>query len=153
MWATLFSLTNGIALVAWLVLLFLPRGPLARSAVMYAGAGLLCLIYAVCFGLVISGVVDPVGPVAQRPDLLSISGIQAFFASEGGVVIGWTHYLAFDLFTGIWIASDADNKGFRRWTQAPFLILTYLVGPVGLLSWLLVRERRARAAARAAGGR
>lgn len=153
MWPALFSLTNGIALVAWLVLLVLPRGPLMRSAVMYAGAGLLCLIYAATFALVVGGVADPVGAPASRPDFLSIPGIQAFFDSQGGVVIGWTHYLAFDLFTGIWIASDADNKGFRRVTQAPFLILTYLVGPIGLLAWLLVRERRARAAARAAGGR
>lgn len=155
MWEALFTTTNAIAAIAWLALLLLPRAPLVRSAIMYAGAGLLCLIYAVCFSLVISGSVDPVGSAAaaSRADFLSIPGIQGFFATQGGVVIGWTHYLAFDLFTGLWIAADADNKGFSRWTQAPFLLTTYLVGPIGLLAWLLVRERRARAAAREAGGR
>lgn len=156
MWEALFTATNAIAALAWLALLLLPRIALVRSAIMYVGAGLLCLIYAVCFALVISGSVDPVGgatAAAQSPDLLSIPGIQGFFATQGGVVIGWTHYLAFDLFTGLWIASDADNKGFGRWSQAPFLLATYLVGPIGLLAWLLVRERRARAVARAAGGR
>ena len=59
------------------------------------------------------------------------------------MVIGWTHYLAFDLFTGMWIARDADNKGFSRVVQFPFLFLTLMVGPVGLLAWLIVRERRA----------
>ena len=59
-------------------------------------------------------------------------------------MIGWTHYLAFDLFTGLWIARDADAKGFSRIVQLPFLALTFLVGPVGLFFWLLTREARAR---------
>ena len=78
----------------------------------------------------------------------SIGGVRAFFASDGGVVIGWTHYLAFDLFTGLWIARDADNKGFSRVVQAPFLLVTLLVGPIGLFAWLMMRERRARATGR-----
>ena len=68
--------------------------------------------------------------------------------SDGGIVIGWTHYLAFDLFVGQWIANDADNKGFARWVQAPVLLATFFAGPIGLFVWLLVRERRARKVAR-----
>jgi hypothetical protein len=67
--------------------------------------------------------------------------------SDGGIVLGWTHYLAFDLFIGQWIARDADNKGFNRLVQLPFLFLTLMAGPIGLLLWLVVRERRARAQA------
>ena len=74
--------------------------------------------------------------------------MRALFASDGGVVIGWTHYLAFDLFTGLWIARDSDNKQFGRLVQLPFLFATFMAGPVGLLSWLIVRERRARARGR-----
>lgn len=155
MWSALFTATNAVALIAWAPLLIVPRVATVRSLAMYLGVGLLCLIYAVLLGLVIGGMVDPIGPAdaASRPDFFSIYGIQAFFATQGGTVIGWTHYLAFDLFAGIWIASDADNKGFGRLVLTPILPLTFLVGPVGLLVWLLVRERRARAAARAAGGR
>ena len=69
--------------------------------------------------------------------------------SDGGIVLGWTHYLAFDLFVGLWIARDADAKGFSRLVQLPILVLTLMAGPSGLLIWLLVRERRARAAAKA----
>ena len=48
-WAFLFSAVNFIALIAWVVLIFLPRAPAILSAVMYAGVGLLCLVYAVSF--------------------------------------------------------------------------------------------------------
>ncbi len=62
--------------------------------------------------------------------------------------MGWVHYLAFDLFVGLWIARDADAKGFSRILQAPILAATFLAGPLGLFVWLLVREPRARALGR-----
>ena len=74
-------------------------------------------------------------PPANLSDY-SIEGIRALFQSDGGIVLGWTHYLAFDLFTGLWIARDADAKGFSRLVQLPFLAATFLAGPIGLLSWL-----------------
>ena len=80
----------------------------------------------------------------------TLAGVMKLFDSPGRATLGWTHYLAFDLFTGMWIARDADAKGFSRIVQFPFLFLTLMVGPVGLLAWLIVRERRARAQAKAA---
>ncbi len=152
MWATLFALTNGLAIGAWLLLAAGPRQPLVHSAILYLGVALLCLIYAAVFALVLSGALDPARVAgAGQPGFGSIAGVRAFFASDGGVVIGWTHYLAFDLFTGLWIARDADNKQFGRLVQLPFLFATFLAGPVGLLAWLIVRERRARANGRARG--
>ncbi len=150
MWNALFTATNLIAIVGWVVLAVAPRQPAVRSLIMYLGVALLCLTYTVCFALYLSGAVDPVRVAgAGEPGFGSIAGVRALFASDGGVVIGWTHYLAFDLFTGMWIASDADNKGFGRLIQLPVLFLTFMAGPVGLLTWLILRERRARSAAKA----
>ena len=153
MWNTLFQLTNLAALAGWVILAALPRRPLGLAAVLYLGVGLLCLAYAAMFAALVSGAADP-GQVAgaAKADLAdySIRGIRALFASDGGIVLGWTHYLAFDLFTGLWIARDADAKGFSRLVQLPFLLATFLAGPLGLLGWLIVRERRARKAAKAA---
>ena len=78
----------------------------------------------------------------------SITEVQALFSSPGGLTIGWIHYLAFDLFVGIWIARDADAKNFSRFLQFPVLVLTFLAGPLGLLLWLIIREGRARAQGR-----
>ena len=149
MWGTLFSLTNVIALIGWALLVAAPRKPLVHSVILYLCVALLCLIYLVLLALVLGGAIDPQSlPDAGAIGFTTIAGVRGFFASDGGVVIGWTHYLAFDLFTGLWIARDGDNKGFSRITQAPFLLVTLLVGPVGLLAWLVMRERRARATGR-----
>lgn len=153
MWTSLFGWTNLIAGAAWAALILGPRRPAAHSFNLYAGVGLLCLTYATLLVLLVGGLVDP-GAGGSRPfdySDYSIAGIRALFGTDAGVVVGWTHYLAFDLFIGLWISRDADAKGFSRLVQAPFLLLTFLAGPVGLLLWLIVRERRARATARAQG--
>ena len=148
MWETLFAGVNLLALLAWIVLILLPRTPLLLSLVLYLGVGLLCLVYSGALISVVSGVVDPLGPADAAADFTTIEGVRGIFASQGGVTIGWTHYLAFDLFVGLWIARDADAKGFSRVVQAPILLATFLAGPLGLLVWLIVRERRARAQGR-----
>ena len=139
-WGGLFTFVHVVALAGWAMLFFLPRGPRVAAYVLYLCVGLLCLAYTVMFASQFGAIVGG--------DFLSIEGIRALFATDGGIVIGWTHYLAFDLFIGQWIAKDADHKGFSRITQAPILLLTLLAGPIGLLIWLFIRERRARAAAR-----
>lgn len=146
-WQALFVATNVTALAAWAMLAFLPRRPIVMASVLFFGVGLLCLVYAAMFVALFGGLADPGRvPGALPPNLAdySIAGIRALFMSDGGIVLGWTHYLAFDLFVGQWIARDADNKGFHRLVQIPILFLTLMAGPVGLLLWLLIRERRAR---------
>lgn len=46
-WDLLFALSSAITLAGWLALVLLPRSERVRSAVLYAGVGLLCAIYLV----------------------------------------------------------------------------------------------------------
>ena len=149
-WDLAFSLTNAVAMAGWVMLAALPRKPLTLSLVLYLCIGLLCLAYFLLFVALFGNLVDPQRlPGTAKPDLLdySVAGLRPLFMSDGGIVIGWTHYLAFDLFVGLWVSRDADAKGFSRWVQLPVLFLVLMAGPIGLLVWLMVRERRARAAA------
>ena len=150
-WDTLFLLVNYWAIGGWALLAFAPRGPKILALVLYAGVFLLALVYAIMLGGFLTGTIDPGGPGGGS--FTTLAGVMKLFDSPGGATLGWTHYLAFDLFTGLWIARDADNKGFSRVVQIPFLFLTLMVGPVGLLAWLIVRERRARAHAKARVGK
>lgn len=144
MWQVIFSAVNIVALLGWIILIFLPRKPLSLTAVLYLGVGLLCLVYSAGLISLVSGLVDAVGPADVEANFSSIAGVRGIFASDGGVTVGWTHYLAFDLFVGLWIARDADAKEFSRLVQAPILVATLMAGPLGLLIWLSIRERRAR---------
>ena len=141
-WVFVFKLVNLLALVAWAALILLPRWPALLSAILYLGVGLLCAVYACGLIGVLSGLIPNTG--GGGADFTTIAGIRAIFATDGGVTIGWTHYLAFDLFVGLWIARDADAKNIARLIQAPILFATFMAGPLGLGIWLLVREPAAR---------
>ena len=150
-WDTIFSFTNIVALLGWVVLAVWTRTPRTFALVLNLGVGLLCLTYFILFILLFSNLVDP-GRIAgaAEPDLLdySVAGLRPLFMSDAGIVIGWTHYLAFDLFVGRWIARDGDAKGVGRLAQLPFLFVTLMAGPIGLLSWLLFRQTRKQTAVR-----
>jgi hypothetical protein len=149
MWDTLFSLVNAVALAGWLVLLFTPRHRAWLALVRYGAVGLLCLAYAALLLALATGALDPVrdagAPPAELADL-TVAGLRRLFASDGALVLGWTHYLALDLLAGLWIAREADAARFPRLAQAQVLLATFLAGPIGVLAWLVLRPRRRRVA-------
>jgi len=142
MWQTLFDITNVIALIGWALLILLPRRESVLTAVLYGAIGLLCACYLVMLVSLVGNLVDPV-PAAGAPPApdfeYSVQGLMAMFRSEGAIVVGWTHYLALDLMTGLWIARDADRRGVGRIIQVPFLLATFMAGPAGLFGWLVAR--------------
>ena len=139
-WSLVFSGVNLFAMVAWAALILLPRWHALLSALLYLGAGLLCLVYA----LILAALMTGFAAGSDGGNFTSIEGVRVLFSSDAGLTLGWTHYLAFDLFVGLWIARDGDGKGISRFVQAPILLATFLVGPVGLLVWLILREPAAR---------
>jgi hypothetical protein len=141
-WAFVFSSVNMLALTGWVALILLPRWPALLSGILYLGIGLLCLIYAIGLIGILSGLLPNTG--GGGADFTTIQGVRAIFGSDGGVTVGWTHYLAFDLFVGLWIARDGDAKNISRLVQAPILLATFMAGPLGLLVWLGIREPVAR---------
>ena len=146
-WDAIFGAANLLALISWAALILLPRWPALLSALLYLIVGGLSLLYAgILIGLM-TGWVDPGGSM-EGGNFSSIEGVQALFAAKGGLTLGWVHYLAFDLFVGIWIARDADAKRFSRFIQGPILLATFMAGPLGLFAWLVLREGRARASGR-----
>jgi len=142
MWQLLFDVTNILALIGWGMLILLPRGEGVLHVVLYGAIGLLCACYVVMLVSLTGNLVDPVAApgTPPQPDFeYSVQGLMAMFRSEGAIVVGWTHYLAFDLFAGLWIARDADKRGAGRLIQVPFLLATFMAGPAGLLAWLIAR--------------
>ena len=127
-WNAVFAGANLIALVAWFALIVLPRWPALLSGLLFLVVGGLCALYTVLLVSVLAGFI-PAGNGGA--DFTTIEGVRSIFGSDVGVVIGWVHYLAFDLFVGIWIARDADAKFFTRWVQAPILLASRVPAPEG----------------------
>ena len=146
-WELIFKITNNWALLMWLILAFAPRHYLGHylgrdivmKGVFYGGVGLLALTYAVIIIPLMTGMIDGGG---GNPDFTTLAGVQTLLSSDGGATIGWIHYLAFDLFVGMWVARNADKYGFARWIQVPILLFVLMLGPFGLILYLLLRFTR-----------
>lgn len=127
----LFQIAGTAAMTGWVMLLVLPRWPSIILALRYGIVGALSVTYAVLIMLFFFRI--------EGGGFNSIAEVRALFLSDGGLVAGWIHYLAFDLFVGIWIARKADRVGMSRLLQAPILVATFMFGPVGLLMYLASR--------------
>ena len=138
-WETVFSIANTWPLLFWLLLAFGPRTELIAKLVLFGGIFPLALTYAILLPMIMTGGIDAVGPEGGSVDFTQLSGIMALFDSKGGATVGWIHYLAFDLFVGLWVARNADRHGYARWMQVPILFFVLMAGPFGLTLYLLVR--------------
>ncbi len=122
----------------WVVLALAPRTDIVMKGIFYGGVGLLSLAYAAIIIPLMTGMIDGGGTL----DFSSLAAVQTAFSSNGGATIGWIHYLAFDLFVGMWVARNADDYGFPRWLQIPVLFFVLMLGPLGLTLYLLLRFTR-----------
>jgi hypothetical protein len=131
----LFTLINVSVLPAWLLLVFLPRAGLTK-AIVHSGLYPLGLgiFYAVMLTLGLG-----FGYGAQGGNFNSAAGVSQLFSHPHGIMIGWSHYLVFDLFVGAWEARDARARGVPHWALVPCLFFTLMLGPVGLLMYFVLR--------------
>jgi hypothetical protein len=131
-----FSISNSVALLGWVILLVL--GPKRWAASLVSGA-ILPLGFAVLYaGLILAHWGGTKGGFG------SLASVGEIFSSQWLLLAGWVHYLAFDLFIGSWQVRDAREKGIPHLLVLPSLILTFLFGPVGLLLYFVVRCARSR---------
>lgn len=80
------------------------------------------------------------GPgVPPEANFGTLEGVMAFFTIKEAVVAGWVHYLVFDLFVGAWIVRDSGRLGINHFMVIPCLALTLLLGPIGLMLYLILR--------------
>jgi hypothetical protein len=78
-------------------------------------------------------------PAPEGAGFSSLEGLMKLFTVEMALVAAWSHYIVFDLFVGAWEARDAQRVGMNHLLLVPCLVLTLLVGPIGLLAYIMIR--------------
>ncbi len=70
---------------------------------------------------------------------LSIDHLSNLFTDKSYLMIFWIHFISINLFTGGWIVKDSQKLSVNKILLALPLIITYLIGPIGLLFYWLIR--------------
>lgn len=129
---TVFSVCSTLAVVGWVLLVALPRH---RRAHLVASVVIPLAIAVVYLVLIVQHFGRSDGGFG------SLAEVTRLFANPAMLLAGWLHYLAFDLFLGAWEVRDAQRHGVPHLLVVPCLLLTFLLGPIGLLSYMAVRMR------------
>lgn len=135
-----FTLINLSVMPAWGLLILAPRWAVTEKLVH-------SMLYPIALGLFYAGAMalamtlGVTGNVAFEGEVsfTTIEGVRNIFGNDMGVLVGWSHYLVFDLFVGAWEARDAKRRSFNHFLLIPCLILTFMLGPVGLVLYLALR--------------
>ena len=70
---------------------------------------------------------------------LGLSELSRLFEDHLYIMIFWTHFIAINLFIGGWIVKDSQKFSINKVLLALPLIITYLIGPIGLFLYWIIR--------------
>ena len=70
---------------------------------------------------------------------LGIENILDLFSDKSFLIMFWIHFISINLFTGGWIVKDSQKFAMNKFLLIIPLLVTYLIGPLGLLIYWLVR--------------
>lgn len=127
----IFSIVNTTALVCWVLLFILYHKRWVYRVLfsfVFTSMSVIYLFY------ILKGISADSGGGFD-----TLANVKTLFSNDDALLAGWIHYLVFDLFVGMWICHDADKRGINRWILLPCLLLTFMLGPTGLLLYFIVR--------------
>lgn len=139
---TLFQICSTMAMAGWVVLLASRLVPIWAQRI----SGLLIpLLLSVAYAALVLGFWH-----GAEGGFDSLANVMRLFTQKEIALAGWIHYLAFDLFVGAWVARTAADEGIPFLLVVPCLLLTFLFGPAGYLTFNALRAARSAMSARAA---
>ena len=70
---------------------------------------------------------------------LGINNISELFSNDTFLMMFWIHFISINLFVGGWIVKDSQKLLIGKFFVAIPLIVTYLIGPIGLFIYWFIR--------------
>lgn len=133
---TVFSFASFIAAFGWILLLILPSDSRVKLLTSIIIPLALSVIYLVFIFLHFADAPGGFGSLAE---------VKALFGKDELLLAGWVHYLAFDLFIGAWESRDSQRLQIPRLVMVPCYVMTFMLGPIGLLSYFAIRTAKTKA--------
>ncbi|MBY8874261.1 DUF4281 domain-containing protein [Micromonospora sp. PLK6-60] len=138
MTGALFTLTFAVAAPFWALMILLPNRPVTARII---GSPLIVAPVLVIYAALVLPALGTVLPAVTSPTL---DGVRDLLGTPDGAAAAWAHLVGFDLFAGRWAWLDSRQRGVPALVMAPVLLLTILLGPVGLGGYLALRTRWVR---------
>ena len=121
----------------WFILVFFPQSKISNIFVASIFPLLILTFgYIYVFYLVIA---DDYDFIINFRLYLSIDDLLELFSNKNFLLLFWIHFLSINLFCGGWIVKDSQMFNMNKILVSLPLIITYLIGPVGITIYWVIR--------------
>ena len=134
---TLYMWINLGVVPFWFILIFVPQSYLCRffitsifPFILLSGAYIFILYKSFLNGYDFNG---------NFSLYLGLNELSRLFEDSLYLMVFWTHFIAINLFVGGWIVKDSEKFSINKILLALPLIITYLVGPIGIFIYWIIR--------------
>ena len=133
----LYNWVNIGVLPFWLILIFFPRSYLSRYFVtsvfpiFILGGTYIFVLY--------KSYLNSFDFVGNFNLYIGIDEISDLFTDKNFLIMFWIHFISINLFVGGWIVKDSQKFMINKFLLSVPLIITYLIGPLGLFVYWLIR--------------
>ena len=121
----------------WLILIFFPNSNLSRYFV--TSIFPILILTGTYVFILYKSYLNSFDFINNFTLYLSISHLTNLFTDKFYLMMFWIHFISINLFTGGWIAKDSQKLNINKIIVAIPLVITYLIGPIGLFFYWLIR--------------
>ena len=121
----------------WLILIFFPHSNLSRYFVTSVFP-ILILSGSYIF-ILYKSYLNSYDFINNFSLYLGIDYLSDLFTDKFYLMMFWTHFISINLFTGGWIVRDSHKLSINKILLAIPLLITYLIGPIGLFFYWLIK--------------
>ena len=121
----------------WLILIFFPHSNLSRYFVTSVFP-ILILSGSYIF-ILYKSYLNSYDFINNFSLYLGIDYLSDLFIDKSYLMMFWIHFISINLFTGGWIVRDSQKLSINKILLAIPLLITYLIGPIGLFFYWLIK--------------
>ena len=121
----------------WFLLIIFPQSQISRFFITSVfPIFILSLVYAYLLYIVY---IDGYDFLQNFKLYLGLGEISNLFENQSFLILFWVHFLAMNLFCGGWIVKDSQMFVMNKFLVSLPLIITYLIGPIGITLYWIIR--------------
>jgi len=121
----------------WFVLIVFPQSQICKVFIISIFPILiLSLVYSYLFYIIFT---DGYDFLKNFELYLGLDRVSNLFSDQSFLILFWVHFLSINLFCGCWIVKDSQKFGINKFLMSLPLLISYLIGPIGLTLYWLIR--------------
>ena len=121
----------------WLVLIIFPQSQICR---VFTASIFPIFILSLAYGFLLYIIFNEGYDFLKNFELyLGLDNISNLFSDRSFLILFWVHFLSINLFCGGWMVKDSQKLGINKFLMTLSLVTTYLIGPIGLTLYWMIR--------------